>query len=170
MSEASEAVSPVAEPDAIQKYAELVVRIRRVEAEMDALNEELKHYERPIEDLLLQRQIQRCTVNTGGHAVTVYQKRQIWATVREGFTKEQAVAALKADKQTESFVKEQFNSQSVSAFVREELSSGRELPVMFREGQPLDVITKTSIEHRVGAIRESDGAAASRALDQQRKA
>ena len=77
--------------------------------------------------------------------VTLYIHRQEWANVREGSTREQAVAALKANG-FEAFVSETFNTNTLSSKVRELHANDDDLPVAVQEH--IAVTEKKSIRAR----------------------
>ena len=75
----------------------------------------------------------------GGRKMTIYLHRQKWAKAKEG-DREAVVAALKEEGLTE-FLSENYNTSTLSAFVREADRDGEELPERLTETLDIDIVT-----------------------------
>ena len=99
--------------------------------------------ERPLIENMLFEGIESLPVKHGDNKSTVYVHNQIWAKAARG--KEDGCAALRAAGMDE-FVSEGFNTSTLSAFIREELRDGNELPPEIKEA--FDITEVTSLRAR----------------------
>ena len=129
------------------RFAELYNRKRDLDAEVKRVEEEMKVLEGPLMEQFASDGIS--SVKIGGQ--TVYLHSQLWAKliVRDGedrdAAKERALNALKAA-QLEDFVEESYNSNRLSAYLRELKQQGKPMPEEF-EGA-IEGITQFSLRAR----------------------
>lgn len=108
--------------DALRRYVALTRRKRTIKAEEKEINQQLEKLE---QQLLAQFEHSGLdATRLDGH--TVYLQRQIFANARDG-DQQRAVEALHAVG-LDDYVRERFNPQQISAYVREQEELGNELP------------------------------------------
>ena len=119
----------VVEPKPIHVLAlELIALRERFEAataEVKSLEEQMDALKEPLLKQLQETGVQN--VKAGGR--TVYLHRQVWAGLGEGVSKEQVIEALEAAGM-EDYVYKTFNSQTISAYVRDQKEGPDGLPVL----------------------------------------
>jgi hypothetical protein len=118
--------------DMLRRYVELETLRRKHEADLKEAKSELELLQRQLLQVFEQNGIQNMKVN----GMTVFLYRQLWAGIaKQGqeATVEERTTACNALKQANLgiYVYEQFNSQSISAYVREAVKNGDELPECF---------------------------------------
>jgi response regulator RpfG family c-di-GMP phosphodiesterase len=106
------------------RFAKLSEVKSNLEAKLDRVKAKMALLEPHLLDQLTDAQINQLKL-AGGH--TIYIRRQIWATISD---RPSAIEALK-EAGMEDYVAENFNSNSLSAYVRETLESGEDLPDSF---------------------------------------
>jgi hypothetical protein len=108
--------------DALRKFIELTRRRRELEEQLDDVKQEIAVLEQSLIDQFAQEGINRVSMD----GATVYLKRELWASARDGDW-QRACAALK-EAGLGHYVEEKFNVLSLSAFVREVDRNGDQLP------------------------------------------
>lgn len=109
----------------LQRFVELELQRRRLEEDLKANREEAG----PLERELLQEFAADGVQNLRINGVLVYVQRELWAGIvrddpeRDRATPEELARAVEAlkDAGLDDYVKETFNTQSVSAYVREQV-------------------------------------------------
>lgn len=110
----------------MQQYRKLDLLRRDLDAKLKDAKEKLSQLEPEVRDQLIMAGMDKITVNAKPtkripfpRACTIYVKRDLWAKVPDApGAREAAVAALK-DAGLDMYVGENFNSQSLSAYLRE---------------------------------------------------
>lgn len=108
-----------------QRVAEYV-RLRTLQKEAEATAEDYKSQADALQDILLEQFAEEGVQKVSVNGVTTYLRRDLWAKVEEGASREQVVEGLKACGMGQ-FVSETYNTQTVSAWLRD----------LEREGEPL---------------------------------
>jgi len=113
--------------DELKRFVALEERRRQLEAEIDTLKAEAAELEQALMPQFEQAGIERVSVD----GRTVYVERKLWAKARDG----DKAAVCKALKRCRlgDYVEETFNTNSVSAYIRELDREGRPLPASLRE-------------------------------------
>lgn len=112
------------------------VDLQKLKADLDAELESCKKRLAEIEPILLDQFSQNSTSKVTAHGRTVYVHRQLWAKAKDG-DKQAVIEALRASSLTQ-YVSETFNTNSLSAYVRELEAQGVPLP------EPLAATIETS--------------------------
>lgn len=118
--------------DGVKPIHVLALELIALRDKKDRLDQELKEVvaEMDVVKEPLLKQLQETGVqNVKAGGKTVYLHRQIWAGIGEGVTKEQVIEALEAAG-LENYIYQTFNSQTLSAWVREQKEGPDGLPVM----------------------------------------
>ena len=124
----------------IKQFASLTARKKKLEDGLRAVKDEMSNIEPALLQELLDNQLDRLPVTTeDGDRITVFIHRQAWARPKDG-NKEAVVAALK-DCGLSDFVSESYNTNSLSAYVRECLANGQELQPELKETVRVDEVT-----------------------------
>lgn len=113
-----------------REFARLTARKRELEEQVTAINSEIRGIEGPLLTNMVNEGVESLPVSHDKGKSTVYVHSQIWAKPKA--SRDAAAAALKEAGLGE-FVVEGFNTNTVSAFVREELKEGNELPTPVQE-------------------------------------
>lgn len=125
-----------------KEFAALSRKKRKVEAELDRIKTRLAEIEPVLLDIWAASGLNRITVD----GVSMFIHSQLWAGIAEGYTREQAVDGLKAAGLGD-FVTENYNSNSLSAFFREQVKNDiNEIPAL-PEG--IKLTEKFSIRTRI---------------------
>lgn len=124
----------------MRRYVELTKRKRQAEGELDELKKELSRLETKLLEDFERAGVDSMRID----GMTVYPHRQLFANARDG-DKERAVEALRACG-LDDYVKEQFNTQSLSAYVRELDELEEPLPPPLAEA--LDIHEKYTLRVR----------------------
>lgn len=106
------------------RYAELDEKKKLVEVELDKIKASMNEVEHMLIDDLIMSGINSLKLSTGR---TIYIHNQIWAKISD---RKEAINALKEAGMTE-YIEENFNTNSISAYVRETIKNGDELPDSF---------------------------------------
>lgn len=108
-----------------QQYAEVIANKRRLEDELRSAKDEIASLEEHMRNMMQENQIDRLPIKVGHETVTLYMHRQLWARPKDG-DKERLVRTLKRCGLSD-LVQEQYNTSSLSAYVRERLAEGQQL-------------------------------------------
>lgn len=128
--------------DKLKEYVELDARKRRLNDELSDVKERLAKLESDLLTTFEEIGMQ----NTRIDGTTVYVHRQLWANAKDG-DRHRAVAALKRSGLTE-MVTETFNTNTLSAYVRELDAVGEDLPPDLEDA--ISVSEKFSLRTRRG--------------------
>ena len=108
--------------DELKRFVALEERRRQLEAEIDTIKAEVAELEQRLLPQFEQGGLQRVSID----GRTVYVERRIWAKARDG-NKSAVCRALKRC-HLGDYVEETFNTNSLSAYVRELERDGRPMP------------------------------------------
>ena len=123
-----------------ERYGELYERKRELEATLKAISDELAGLEPVVQDKMLQDGITSAKLQSG---MLLYQQRMLWARAKDG-DRAATAAGLKRIGLAD-FVHEDFNVNSLSAYVRELDKTGESRPDGF------DEIVQVDEEYRIRA-------------------
>jgi hypothetical protein len=126
----------------LHRFTELETRRRQLQEELRAVDAESLELEAELLSEFERAGIQNMKVN----GVTVYLHRQVWANAREG-DYDRACAAL-LDAGLPELVERRFNTNRLSAWVRERTREGEEIPDALKDG--IEISERFSIRTRKG--------------------
>ncbi len=129
--------------DLIRQFATLTAQKRALEEQAKALASELKAMEQPLMEAMSLAGVETLPIETPEGRMTVYLHSQMWARATDKAT---ACSALR-ECGLGDFVAENFNTNTVSAHIREAVRNGEDLP------QPIRDAFKISEIHSVRARR-----------------
>ena len=124
--------------DLATKYASVIATKRRLEDELRAAKDEIASLEESVRNMLQENQVDRLPVTVGTEKVTLYLPRQLWAKPKGG-DKMILMSVLKRCGLSD-LVQEQYNTSSLSAYVRERLANGQKLQPTLTEALTLDEV------------------------------
>ena len=124
--------------DLATKYASVIATKRRLEDELRAAKDEIASLEESVRNMLQENQVDRLPVTVGTEKVTLYLHRQLWAKPKGG-DKMNLMSVLKRCGLSD-LVQEQYNTSSLSAYVRERLANGQKLQPTLTEALTLDEV------------------------------
>ena len=105
----------------LKEFAKLTTQKEEFKIELNRIQQRLKDLDEPIQDMLLDNGIDRITID----GRTIFIRSDVWAKVLS--SKEEVVTALR-EAELDEYVVTGFNTQSISAYIREQLASGEPLP------------------------------------------
>jgi hypothetical protein len=108
-----------------KQVATLIAEKRGLEDSLRAVKDQIAKLEPELLNMLMEEQMDRLHVTVGDQKITLYIHRIMWAKPKDG-DRETVVATLKRCGMSD-FVTESYNSNSLSAYVRERLSNGTQL-------------------------------------------
>jgi hypothetical protein len=120
------------------KYASIIATKRRLEEELRTAKDEIASLEESVRNMMQENSLDRLPVRVGSEKITLYLHRQLWAKPKGG-DRESLVAVLKRCGLSD-LVQEQYNSSSLSAYVRERLANGHKLQPTLGEALFLDEV------------------------------
>lgn len=126
----------------LRKYARLDRDRRTLKEKLAKVEAEIDETEPGVIEHFQRMGMDRATID----GTTIYLRRELWAGKADGVTDEAACDALAANGLGD-YVKRKFNTQSVSAFVRELDGRGEPLPA------PLAAVLKISEVFKIGTRR-----------------
>jgi len=126
--------------DNAKRFVALTVEKRQIEARLKEIEAELRSLQEPLLDYMADSGIDRISLD----GYTLYPLTQTWASALDG-DQPRACAALEVAGLSK-MVQPRFNAQTLSAWVREQMAAGQELPVSF-EGT-IKVLTIVEIRAR----------------------
>ena len=140
--------------DLAREYAQLLAEKRELEEGVRGKNEELRRLEESLLTELMDNEMDSLPLNLpNGKKMTLYIHSQKWAKAKDG-NRDAVVAALNAEGLTE-FVSTNYNTNTLSAYVREQGKNGEEIPTGLTE--VLDIATVRSLRGRSsGTTRQKD--------------
>lgn len=112
--------------DRLKRFVELKNKVKEFEAVTDTLKDELKTLEAAIIEDFATTGIDKITIN----GQTIFIQKQIWAKVED---KQKAIDMLKASEYYNHYVYETYNTQQISAVIREYIKNGDEIPPEFKD-------------------------------------
>lgn len=133
---------PDLDTDKLRRYVDLSKSKREHKKQLKKINKELNDLEGELLDQFEEVGMQNVHVD----GMTVYIHRQLWAKAQNG-DYEKACAALRAVGLDE-YVNQRFNTNSISAWVREQEELGHEIPEELQEA--LDISEVFSLRTRKG--------------------
>lgn len=107
----------------VAEYVRLRSLQKAAEAEAEAYKNQADQLQETLLEQFAEEGIQKITVD----GTTTYLRRELWARVEPGATREQVVEGLKACGMGQ-FVHEAFNTQTVSAWLRDLEREGQTMP------------------------------------------
>tara|TARA_R110000824_G_scaffold212829_2_gene399146 strand:- start:203 stop:664 length:462 start_codon:yes stop_codon:yes gene_type:complete len=124
----------------VKQFALLTARKKKLEDELRSVKDEMAAIEPAILQELVDNQLDRLPVVTGGgDRITVFIHRQAWVRPKDG-NKEAVVKTLKKCGLSD-FVSESYNTNSLSAYVRERLANGLDLQPTLKAVVRIDEVT-----------------------------
>jgi hypothetical protein len=108
-----------------KQVATLIAEKRKLEDSLRAVKDQIAEREPTLLNELIEEQMDRLHVTVDGERITLYIHKIMWAKPR-GRDRELVVKTLKSCGMSD-FVTENYNSNSLSAYVRERLSNGTQL-------------------------------------------
>lgn len=108
-----------------KKVGDLIARKRSLEDDLRAVKDEIESLEPELLNEFLEAQMDRLQVPVGTGKITLYIHRIMWAKPKDG-DREAVVATLKRCGLSD-LVSENYNSSTLSAYVRERLADGEAL-------------------------------------------
>ena len=112
--------------DRLKRFVELKNKVKEFEAVTDTLKDELKTLEAAIIEDFATTGIDKITIN----GQTIFIQKQIWAKVED---KQKAIDMLKASEYYNHYIYETYNTQQISAVIREYIKNGDEIPPEFKD-------------------------------------
>ena len=126
--------------DIIRRFAELTAEKKKAQERLRAIKDEMGGIEPALLQELIENQVDRLPVTTDdGDRITVFIHKQAWARPVDG-DKEAVVRTLKKCGMSD-FVQETYNTNSLSAYVRERLANGQELQPTLSKVIRVDEVT-----------------------------
>lgn len=127
----------------IQEFVRLTKAKKDCELEMDSIKDQLKILENSIMTDFEKSGMQKCSVD----GMTVYIHRTLG--VQPKIDKSDVVRALKACGLHDEYVKEDYNTNSLAAYVREAAKEERELPIPLQNA--INIVELFSIRATTGS-------------------
>ena len=149
----------------VRAYALVVAEIKATKEALKKLEDKRRELEAPLMDQLLLSGIQSIPVIHKGKRHNVHLKTRIDAKAKDG--DRPAVTAAMKRAGLGDLVSEGYNANSLSAWVRERLASGKALPPTL--AGVIDINERTELGCAVTANELSDSQKAARTLEKQRK-
>lgn len=109
-----------------RRFAALLSEKRALETKLDAVKESMKELEPLLLDQMRDENMPKLNLTVDGESMTLYPHSVLWLFPGDG-GREGVVKALKRARLGE-FVKEDYNTSTLSAWARERLSEGQALP------------------------------------------
>jgi len=142
-----------------RKVARLIAKKRSLEDDLRTVKDQIAEAEPTLLNALMEEQMNRLHVTVDGQQITLYIRRIMWAKPKDG-DREALAGTLKRCGMA-SFVTENYNSNSLSAYVRERLANGVDLQPTLKAALNLEEVV--SIQgRRSPSAPESKTAAAMR--------
>lgn len=114
----------------VKQYAELTSKKREVQKMLDDLNGTLAKLEEELLEEYTDEGVSSLKVDTSEGRFTVFPRRELWAGREEGVDNDAACAALRAAG-LDDLCETKFNTQKLSAVVREMDAAGAPYPASF---------------------------------------
>lgn len=139
--------------DLARRFAETTQRKREAEEALREINKELAAIEKPLRHEMQLAGVASLPIETPSGRMTVYTHSTLWAKPKKDVDRQSVCDALEATG-LDDLVSRNFNTHSVSAYVRETLAEGT--PLDDRLSDVLDVLEVTNVR----AVRSSGGKSA----------
>ena len=124
----------------IKRFAGLTASKKRCEEELRAIKDEMSSLEPAVLSELLENQVDRVPMTTDeGDRITLFIHRQAWARPVDG-DKDLVVKTLKRCGLSD-LVSESYNTNSLSAYIRERLANGHDLQPTLKAVIRVDEVT-----------------------------
>ena len=107
-----------------KKVAKMIAKKRQLEDDLRAVKEDIAQHEPQLLDEMVANQLERLQIPVEGQKISIYIHRQLWTKPKED--RAEVVSVLKKCGLSD-FVSENYNSNSLSAYVRERLANGEKL-------------------------------------------
>lgn len=147
--------------DLIKEYARLQIEKNEAAARAKALGAQMNEIADQVRGELVDNEVQNVPVTVSGQRMSVHLKRLVWAKPIEGITREEVGEVLKRCGLS-WMVKENWDANSLSGYVRERLAAGQKLQPTL--SKVLNVEEKVDVVASKVTVSESKSAAASRTL------
>jgi hypothetical protein len=108
-----------------REYATAIAYKKKLEEQLGSIKDKIARLEDSVMNMMQEEQLDRLPINLGLDTVTLFVHRQLWARPKGG-DKERVVRTLK-DVGLGDLVAESYNTNSLSAYVREQLANGEDL-------------------------------------------
>ena len=129
--------------DAVKQFAELTARKRGLAAQLDEVKAEMDALQESILAMMGEAGVSSVRVDTDEGRFTLFPRRELWAGALEGDYVRACVALRDAG--LSDLVEERFNTQRLSAVVREMDAAGTPLPESFEGAIKVSEIFKLSV-------------------------
>ena len=139
--------------DLARRFAETTQRKREAEETLREINKELAALEKPLRQEMQLAGVSSLPIETDGGRMTVYTQSTLWAKPKKDVDRQDVCTVLEQTGLND-LVSRNFNTHSVSAYVRETLAEGE--PLDDRLANVLDVMEVTNVR----AVRSSGGKSA----------
>lgn len=147
--------------DLIKEYAKLQIEKNEAAERTKAIGARMTEIADQVRGELVDNEVQNVPVTVKGQRMSVHLKRLVWAKPAEGITRDEVGDVLKHCGLS-WMVKENWNANSLSGYVRERLAAGQTLQptlsAVLEVGEKVDVVASKV------TVSESKSAAASRTL------
>lgn len=107
-----------------KKVAKMIAKKRQLEDDLRAVKEDIAQHEPQLLDEMVANQLERLQIPVEGQKISIYIHKQLWTKPKED--RAEVVSVLKKCGLSD-FVSENYNSNSLSAYVRERLANGEKL-------------------------------------------
>lgn len=108
-----------------REYATAIAYKKKLEEQLGSIKDKIARLEDSVMNMMQEEQLDRLPINLGLDTVTLFVHRQLWAKPKDG-DKERVVRTLK-EVGLGDLVAESYNTNSLSAYVREQLANGEDL-------------------------------------------
>lgn len=108
-----------------REYAAAIGYKKKLEEQLGSIKDKIARLEDAVMNMMQEEQLDRLPINLGIDTITLFIHRQLWAKPKDG-DKERVVRTLK-DVGLGDLVAESYNTNSLSAYVREQLANGEDL-------------------------------------------
>lgn len=109
--------------EVVKQYIQKDEEIKEVEQKLKDLKSERDKFENEVTDMLIENEIQKISL----HGKTVFPKERIFVNpTEEGKT--MLLEIIKADETLREIVKEDYNTSSFTAYIKEKLENKEEIP------------------------------------------
>tara|TARA_R110000744_G_scaffold215563_1_gene334361 strand:+ start:130 stop:588 length:459 start_codon:yes stop_codon:yes gene_type:complete len=121
-----------------KQVATLIAEKRGLEDSLRAVKDDIAKLEPELLNMLMEEQMDRLHITVGDEKVTLYIHKILWAKPKDG--DRQAVIDTLVRCGLSEFVQENYNSNSLSAYVRERLANGQQLQPTLADAVSLEEV------------------------------
>jgi hypothetical protein len=136
--------------DRARSMARLIKRKRELEQERREVMDEIAKIEMPLLEEMQMEQLSSLPITVDGEKITIYIHNQVWAKAKDG--DKDAVTKVLKRCGLKDYVSETYNTNSLSAYVRERIADGRTLQPTLRD--VIEISEVPSIRGRRTAVSE----------------